>query len=101
MVFKRPGDESIAAAAEREELPLILDYLETVMPEGDGFLIGDRLTLADIAIASPFATLGHTGIEVVEQDHPKLARFLKRMFSRPSFSACIERERAFMERFAA
>src|SRR3954470_18891119 len=53
--MKRPGDEAVAEAAERDELPPILDYLETVVPGGDGFLVGDSLTLADIAVAGPFA----------------------------------------------
>ena len=52
----QPGDEEIAAKAECEELPPLLDYLERVIPES-GFLVEDRLTLADIAVASPFANL--------------------------------------------
>ena len=99
--LKKPGDESIAAAAERDELPPILDYLEQAMPDGDGFMVGSELTLADIAIASPFGTLGHTGLKVVEDRHPRLARFLDRMLSRPSFANWLEQERAMMERFAA
>jgi len=100
-LFKRPGDESIAAAAERDELPPILDYLEGAAPKGEGYLVGDCLTLADIAIASPFATLGHAGLQVVEQRHPKLSRFLERMLARPSFAQWIERERVMMERTPA
>ena len=44
--LKRPGDMDAAAAAERDELPPILDYLETVVPSADGYLVGDSLTLA-------------------------------------------------------
>ena len=62
--LKRPGDEALADKAEREDLPPILDYLEGVVPAGDGFLVGDRLTLADIAVAGPFATLQHAGLQI-------------------------------------
>ena len=60
---KREGNEDAAVAAERDELPPILDYLESVVPEGEGYLVGDRLTLADISVASPFVNLLHLGIE--------------------------------------
>jgi glutathione S-transferase len=60
----RPGDEAAAAAAERDELPPILDYLEKVVPDDGGYLVGDRLTVADIAIASPFTNLRHTNTVV-------------------------------------
>jgi glutathione S-transferase len=45
----RPGDDAAAAAAECEELPPILDYLEKVVPDAGGYLVGGRLTLADLA----------------------------------------------------
>lgn len=52
--LKRVGDEAVAERAEREELPPILDYLEREM-EGREFLVGEKVTLADIALrlASP------------------------------------------------
>jgi glutathione S-transferase len=56
------GRSRRADKAEREQLPGILDYLEQVAPE-DGYLVGDTITLADIAVASPFVNLGHIGVE--------------------------------------
>jgi glutathione S-transferase len=94
----RPGDLAAADAAERDELPPIRDYLERVAPEGDGYLVGDELTLADIAIAGPFATLGHVGLAIDAAEHPRLAAFIARMHARPSFAHWIERERALLER---
>ncbi len=92
--LKRPGDLSVAEAAEREELPPILDYLETVVPDDGAYLVGDSLTLADIAVASPFANLGHLGIELDCRRHPRTAAYVTRMLARPSFSQWVERERA-------
>lgn len=95
----RPGDEEIAAKAECEELPPLLDYLEKAIPES-GYLVEDRLTLADISVASPFANLQHLDIAVDPARHPKLARYVARMLARPSFAPWVERETAFLERTA-
>src|SRR3954471_17092839 len=46
----KPGDEEAARQAEINDLPPVLDYLEKVAPSGEGHLVGDRLTLADIAV---------------------------------------------------
>ncbi len=95
----REGDLAMADAAERNELPSLLDYLEQVMPES-GYLVEDRLTLADIAIASPFANLRHLGLDLGADRRPKLAAFVSAMLSRPSFKSYVDREAAFLERAA-
>ena len=97
----RPGDENVAATAERDELPPILDYLEKVVPGEDGFLVGDRLTLADLAVASPFANLGHLGCEYDRSRHGRTLAFVERILARPSFASWVERETAFLARPAA
>jgi glutathione S-transferase len=96
----RPGDASIADAAERDEIPPILAYLESVIPES-GFLVEDRLTLADIAIASPLANLPYMGMSIDAARYPQLARYVSAILSRPSFAPWIERETALMARLAA
>jgi glutathione S-transferase len=96
----QPGDEEIAAKAECEELPPLLVYLERVLPES-GFLVEDRLTLADIAVASPFANFRHLDVVVDSGRWPKLNAFVERMLARPSFAPWVEREKAFLEKVAA
>ena len=44
-------DPAVAEAAERDELPPVLDYLERAIPES-GYLVEDRFTLADLAVAA-------------------------------------------------
>jgi glutathione S-transferase len=90
-----PGDEAAAARAECDELPPILDYLERVVP-ASGFLVEDRLTLADIAVASPFVNLAHLGIALDPARHPKTLAYVEGILARPSFAAWIERETAFL-----
>ena len=95
-VLPRSGDLALAETAERDELPPILDYLERVAPDGDGYLVGDSLTLADIAVAGPFANLQHLGIEADAGRHPRTAAYVKRILARPSFSQWVERESALL-----
>lgn len=92
----RPGDLEAAAAAERDELPPILDYLEKIVPGEDGYLVGDSLTLADIAVAGPFANLRHTRTRVDPERYPRTVAYVDRILSRPSFAQWIERETAFL-----
>ena len=92
----RPGDESVADTAEREELPPILEYLEKVVPEPGGFLVGDRITLADISVASPFANLAHISVDVDRERYRRTRAYVDSILSRPSFAPWIERESAFL-----
>jgi glutathione S-transferase len=99
--LKREGDHAAADAAERDELPPILDYLERVAPEDDGYLVGDRLTLADIAVASPFVNFHHLNYELDPARYPRTIAYVKRILDRPSFSSWVEREVAMLERIPA
>jgi len=97
--LKRPGDEAAADAAYRDELPPILDYLEKTVPEDGGYLVGDSLTLADIAVAGPFANFQHLRIDVSDR-FPRTAAYVRRILARPSFSGWIEREAAILAKAA-
>ncbi len=90
----KPGDEAVAATGQAE-MPPLLDYLERVIPPS-GFLVGDRLTLADIAVASPFVNLGHLGIAIDAAHHPRLAAYLDAILARPSFAGMVASERRFL-----
>ena len=83
-----------ANACLRDDAPKLLDYYEKELT-GNEFFIADRLTLADIAVASPFVNLQHAGCLVPADRWPGLAAFLERMFHRPSFKRCIEEEAMF------
>lgn len=99
--LKRPGDRAAADEAERKELPRVLDYIESVAPEGAGYLVGDTLTLADIAVAGPFANLMLLKIEIDPDRYRKTNAFTRRILARPSFSHWVEREAAFLARQTA
>jgi len=90
----KEGDLAAADKAEKEELPPLLDYLEKVLP-ASGFLVEDRLSIADVAVASPFVNLGHAGITVSAQTHPKLAAYVEKILARPAFATLIDQEKKF------
>ena len=98
-VLKQAGDEGVAAAAEANELPPLLDYLETLVPDC-GFLVESRITLADIAVASPFVNMDHLGIRTDAARWPKTARYLEGIHARPSFAPVIAAEKAIIAAMA-
>jgi glutathione S-transferase len=92
-ILKQECNHAAADAAERDALPPIFDYLEGVIP-ASGFLVEDRLTLADISIASPVATLGTIGVHIDAGRWPKLAAYIDAIHARPSFAPIVEKDRA-------
>ena len=87
----RAGDLAAADAAERDDLPGLLDYLEGVIPDS-GYLVGDRLTLADLSVASPFANFRHMDLLIDPARYPKTIAYTQAILSRPSFAPMIARE---------
>ncbi len=91
------GDLAAADKAEAEALPPVLDYLESVIPPS-GFLVEDRMTLADIAVASPFANFAHAAVKIDPARFPKVTGYAAAMLARPSFAALVAKESAFLGR---
>jgi glutathione S-transferase len=91
--LKREGDLAVADAAERDELPRLLAYLDDAIP-ASGFLVDDRLTLADIAVAAILPNLEYAGCPVDAAAHPRLAAWSAAILARPSFTKWTTKERA-------
>jgi glutathione S-transferase len=83
--LKRDGDLAAADVAEQEELPRILAWLEGRVA-GREFLVGDALTLADLAVAIPFANIAGAGFTVASATYPELTRWLNAISARPSLA---------------
>ena len=86
----------------REFLALYLfdaagDFLEARIPDS-GFLVDDRLTLADIAMVQSFVNFGHVCAPIDAGKHPKVAAYIAAMHARPSIAPWIALERAALER---
>lgn len=91
-VLKQAGNIDAALAAERDEIPPLLDYLERVIPDS-GYLVEDRITLADLAVASPFANFQHVGVDLDGTRYPRATAYLDAILARPSFAPLIAAER--------
>lgn len=91
------GDLAAADKAESEELPPLFDYLERVIP-ASGFLVEDRLTLADLAVATLFVNLGHVNVGPKTARHPRTAAYADAILARPSFAPIVAQEKAFAAR---
>ena len=89
----REGDLVAADAAEKTELPPILDYLEASI-SASGFLVEDRITLADIAVASPFQNLAVIGVQIDAARYPKVTAFVAAILGRPSYAGWVAQELA-------
>lgn len=88
------GDEAAAVVAETETLPPVLAYLESQLADGREWLVGDSITLADIAIASPFKNLEYSRANIDWASYPRLRAFVDRVLARESFAPLLEADAA-------
>lgn len=96
LFFGREGDLAAADVAEREELPPALDYLEKVVPEPGGYLVGGSFGLADIAVASPFVNFMHLDYAIDASRHGRVSAYVDSILARPSFRRWIGEEVAML-----
>jgi glutathione S-transferase len=94
--LKREGDLAAADRAEKDELPPILAYLEREL-EGKDWLVGNRITIADVAVACSLANLEHAGVSLPPH-LTNVSRYQTKMGARPSLSRLLDRERAYLAR---
>ncbi len=97
--FKREGDEAKVEAALNETLPEHFDYLERELGDSD-WLIGNRFSIADIAMGTQFVSFYHGRAAVDAKRWPGLAAYVDRVFARPSFKTIIEEEQASLKSMA-
>jgi glutathione S-transferase len=89
----KPGDLAVADKAQERDFPKMADYLERSVPPS-GYLVEDRFTLADIAVASALATLAQADCRLDPAAYPKAAAYLGKILARPSFADLIAQEAA-------
>jgi glutathione S-transferase len=75
-VFGVPTDDAVLQRARDVEVPNVLDYLESQLPE-QGFLFGE-IGAADIAIAAFFRNAAFSRYRVDSQRWPRTAAFVER-----------------------
>jgi glutathione S-transferase len=93
MFLDQQPDEAAIKNAIENELPPLLEWLEEQIGDNE-FLVGDKFSVADIGITSPFVNFGLAGESIDATKYPKLAAYLERNLARPSFKACVDEEKA-------
>ncbi|MFC3713083.1 glutathione S-transferase family protein [Sphingoaurantiacus capsulatus] len=85
-VLGEATDADKVAQILETDLPAAMDYLETQAP-ADGFLFGDQLSLADIALVAPFKNALFVRWRPDTARWPKMAGLIARAFAHPAFKA--------------
>lgn len=98
-VFQREPIEADIEMALNVEIPEILDYLESQL-QGE-YLVGEELSLADIAVGGQFLTLLHCQYEIDAVRWPKVAAYSNRLLGHPVFAKTLAEEQELLSAFGA
>lgn len=96
-MLKKQPDEALIADIISNKLPPVLAYLEQQLPE-QGFLFGDDILTADIAIVSPFINASIVGYSPDSEQWPKVSAFIDRVKQNEIMQALLAAEAKFLKR---
>jgi glutathione S-transferase len=88
IIWGSPGDPARVDKTLAEDLPRELEYLEGQLPS-EGWLCGDVIGLADIAIATFFRNGAYVGVEPDPARWPRVAGFCERALAHPCFATLL------------
>jgi glutathione S-transferase len=94
-IKKIPTDKASVDNVLNEVAPKIFAYLESQI-EGK-FLVGNALTLADVAVVSNFMIYQYCSYTIDAARYPKLSRYLRGIMDTESFQKSIAAEKPFAE----
>lgn len=94
---QEPDPSAIEAALEA--LPPFFDYLEGQLSD-NGFLVGEELTVADVAVGAMLRLFQVAGESVDASKWPKLAAYHGRLDQRPTFEKVFAAENALIASMA-
>ena len=94
-IRKEATDQKVVDKVLNDVQPRILGYLESQM--NGKFLVGDTMTLADVAITSNFMVYQYIGCRVDAARYPKLSKYLRGMIAEEAFQRAIADEKPFVE----
>ncbi len=88
--FKQEPDEELVSKIIDQDLPPLLDYLESQVPD-EGFIFGNFM-MADFSIVSPFINASYAGYEVDASRWPAMAGLVARVKALPQVQAILKKE---------
>ena len=86
-VWGEAPDEALVEKTCREDIPAVLDYLESLLPER-GFAFG-ALSIADVSIAAFFRNAAFAGFAIDAARWPRTASFVARVLALESFQRLV------------
>lgn len=99
-MFNTPTDEAVVKDILENQMPDLLKYLESQTPE-TGVLVGDAISIADIAVLTCFLQARYADFEVDGDAYPKLRAYLDRCLSNELVQKRMEEEKKVVAALAA
>ncbi|ARN75176.1 glutathione S-transferase family protein [Oceanicoccus sagamiensis] len=93
MAFKEQPDEALVEKIISTKLPPHLDYIESQLP-AQGFIFGDTIMLADIALVSPFINASYAGYIPDAERWPLFSALIASVKAHPAIAPLLETEAA-------
>ena len=90
-----PTDKAIVDDVLTNVQPKIFSYLDSQVT--GRFLVGDAMTLADIAIASNFIVYQYLGFEIDSARYPNLVEYLRGIVATAEFQQALADERPYVD----
>ncbi len=92
-MFSTPTNEAAVTNVLENQMPPLLQYLESQMPES-GPLVGDSISIADLSIIACFLQARYGDFEVDGALYPKLRAYLDRAYAHDVVAARMTQEAA-------
>jgi glutathione S-transferase len=89
-----PSDKAVIDSVLHEVQPKILNYLESQI--SGKFLVGNTMTLADIAIVSNFIVYQYIGYKLDAAKYPKLVKYIKDVAATDGYRKALDDEKPFV-----
>ena len=88
----QPTDEAVVEHILNEQMPKVLGYMESIVPES-GALVGGAVSIADISVVTAFVQATYGDFEVDGTTYPKLRAYLDHAMANAVVKARLESER--------
>ncbi len=93
LLLGRDPNEEVVEKAITNVMPPLLDYLESQLGASD-WLLGDRMTIADVGAGTHFVNLSHVRVSPDASRWPKTAAWVARFLAHPTIAKFAAEERA-------
>ncbi len=85
MVFKQDTDEERVKDIVENQMPPVMDYLESLIEKGSETLL-DTFSIADVALGAHLGGLRYAGMAIDGDRWPGVAGYADALWARPSFA---------------